>query len=143
MPLRPHGGGRRERDWQSYADTYSGFSVFCRSHFRSVRLSGKAPAERSPEVYLVVLLPFPGSGNWNRLGHVSVFSLEARPRFGSFLIRANVRSWCGECLALSPVNDRSRPVVSACLQRCVVGVQHGLQQTTRSGPGADCGAKPR
>ena len=88
MPLRPRGGGRRERDWQSYADTYSGFSVVCRSHFRSVRLSGKAPAKRSPEIYFVVLLPFPGSRNRNRLGHVSVFSLAERLRFGSLLISA-------------------------------------------------------
>ena len=92
MPLRPRGGGRRERDWQSYADTYSGFSVFCRSHFRSVRVSGKAPAKRSPEIYLVVILPFRGRRSWNRLGHVSVFSLEARPRFGGLLIRATGRS---------------------------------------------------
>ena len=34
-------------------------------------------------------------------------------------------------------------MVSARLHRCVVGVQHGLQQTKRSGPGADCGAKLR
>src|SRR5208283_3208540 len=76
MPLRRRGGGRRERGERFYIDTHSGISVFCRGHFGGVRLSGKAPAKGSAEIYFVVVFSFSCSRNRNWLGHVSVFPLE-------------------------------------------------------------------